>query len=113
VELVCTSGADKLAALNEGLAISSIDGCLCFPFLVVTGKEPGSADVDLVCLKTRPVCRVWGQLGRPRDSFCVAVTIVHSVVSNNSLTQTVSSSSARVLRSLGVWKLTGRLLRYT
>ena len=77
---------DKSAALNEGLAISPINGTLCFPFLVVVGKEPGSAIVGLVCPKTEPVCGVWGRLSRPRDSFCVVVTIVHSVVSNNSLT---------------------------
>jgi hypothetical protein len=40
VELICTSGADKLVALNEGPAVSPVDGCLCFPFLVETGKEP-------------------------------------------------------------------------
>jgi hypothetical protein len=77
---------DKLAALNKGPAISPVEGCLCFPFLTVTGKEPGSADVGLVCPKTEPVCGVGGQLGRPRDSFCVAATMVHSVVSSNSLT---------------------------
>jgi hypothetical protein len=73
-------------ALNEGPAISPVDGYLCFPFLVVTGKEPGSADVGLVCPKTKPVCGVGGQLGHPRDSLCVAATIVRSVVSNNSST---------------------------
>jgi hypothetical protein len=52
VELICTGGGDKSAALNEGPAISPIDGCLCFPFLVVVGKEPGSADAGLVCPKT-------------------------------------------------------------
>ena len=41
MELICTGGADKLAALNEGPVISPVDGCLCFPFLVVIGKEPG------------------------------------------------------------------------
>ena len=86
VELVCTGGVDKLVALNEGPAISPVDGCLCFPFLVVVGKEPGSADVGLVCLKTEPVCGVGGQLGRLRDNFCVAATIVRLVVSSNSLT---------------------------
>jgi len=86
VELVCTGGVDKSAALNEGPAISPVDGCLCFPFLVVVGKEPGSADVGLVCPKTEPVCGVGGQLGRPRDSFCVAATMVRSVVSSNSST---------------------------
>ena len=60
MELICTGGADKSAVLNEGPAISSVDGCLCFPFLVLTGKEPGSADVGLVYPKTGPVCRVWG-----------------------------------------------------
>jgi hypothetical protein len=113
VELVWIGGADKSVALNEGLAISPVNGTLCFPFLVVVGKEPGSAVVGLVCSKTEPVCGVWGWLGRPRDSFCVVVMIVRSVVSNNSLTWMVSSSSAGVLRSLGVWKLTGWLLRYT
>ena len=85
MELVCTGGVDKLAALNEGSAISPVEGCLCFPFLVVIGKEPGSADAGLVCLKTEPVCGVGGRLGL-RDSFCVAVTIVCSVVSNSSST---------------------------
>jgi len=86
VELVCTSGVDKLAALNEGPAISPVDGCFCFPFLVVTGKEPRSADTGLVCSKTEPVCWVGGRLARLRDSFCMVATIVHSVVSSNSLT---------------------------
>jgi len=86
VELVCTGGVDKLAALNEGLATSPVDGCLCFPFLVVVGKEPGSADVGLVCSKTEPLCGVGGRLGHLRDSFCVAATMVHSVVSSNSST---------------------------
>jgi hypothetical protein len=86
VELLCTSGVDKSAAVNEGLAISPVDGCLCFPFLVVVGKEPGSADAGLVCPKTEPVCGVWGRLDRLRDSFCVAVTMVCSVISSNSLT---------------------------
>jgi hypothetical protein len=102
---------DKSAALNEGPAVSPVEGCLCFPFLVVVGKEPGSADVGLVCLKTKPVCGVGGRLGCPRDSFCMAAMMVHSVVSSNSSTQMVSSSSASMLRSLGVWKLTGQLLR--
>ena len=73
-------------ALNEGLAISPADDTRCFPFVVAIGKAPGSADADLVCLKTKPVCRVGGRLGHPRDSFCVAATMVHSVVSSNSLT---------------------------
>ena len=77
---------DKLAALDEGLAISPVEGCLYFPFPVVVGKEPGSADAGLVCPKNEPVCGVRGQLGHPRDSFCVAATIVHLVVSSNSLT---------------------------
>jgi len=77
---------DKSAALNEGPAISPADGCLCFPFPVVIGKEPGSADAGLVCPKTEPVCGVGGRLGRPRDSFCVAAMIVRSVVSNSSST---------------------------
>jgi len=77
---------DKSAALNEGPAISPVNGCLCFPFPVVIGKEPGSADAGLVCPKTKLVCGVGGRLGCPRDSFCVAAMIVHSVVSNNSLT---------------------------
>ena len=51
---------DRLVALNEGPAISPIDGCLCFPFLVVVGKEPESAVVGLVCPKTEPVCGVGG-----------------------------------------------------
>jgi hypothetical protein len=77
---------DKSAALNEGPVISPVEGCLCLPFLVVAGKEPGSAVVGLVCPKTEPVCRVGGRLGHPRDSFCVAATMVHSVVSSNSST---------------------------
>jgi hypothetical protein len=77
---------DKLAALNEGLAISPVDGVLCFPFADAIGNEPGSADVGLVCPKTKPVCGVGGQLDCPRDSFCVAATMVCSVVSNNSST---------------------------
>ena len=51
---------DKSAALNEGPAISPVDGCLCLPFPVVVGKEPGSAVVGLVCPKIEPVCRVGG-----------------------------------------------------
>jgi hypothetical protein len=86
MELVCTGGVDKSVALNEGLAISPVDGCLCFPFLVLIGKEPESADAGLVCPKTELVCRVGGQLGCLRDSFCVAATMVHSVVSSNSST---------------------------
>jgi len=74
----------KSVALNEGPAISPADGTCCFPF--VTGNEPGSADVGLVCPKTELVCGVGGQLGRLRDSFCVVATIVRLVVSNNSLT---------------------------
>ena len=104
---------DKLAALNEGPAISPVNGTLCFPFVVAIGNEPRSTDVGLVCPKTELVCGVGGQLGNPRDSFCVAATVVHSVISNNSSTCLVSSSSASVLCSLGVWKLTGQLLRYT
>ena len=77
---------DKLAALNEGLVIIPDNGALCFPFVVAVGNEPGSANAGLVCPKTKPVCRVGGQLGHPRDSFCVVATIVRSVVSNNSLT---------------------------
>ena len=52
MELLCTSGVDKLAAVNEGLAISPVDGCLCFPFPVVVGKEPGCYRLDkrLNCL---------------------------------------------------------------
>ena len=102
---------DKSAALNEGLVMGPVEGCLCFPFPVVVGKEPGSVDMGLVCPKTEPVCGVGGQLGRLRDSFWVAAMMVRSVVSSNSSTRMVSSSSAGVLRSLGVWKLTGRLLR--
>jgi hypothetical protein len=86
MELVCTGGADKSVALNEGPAISPVDGCLCFPFPVVTGKEPRSADAGLVNPKTEPVCGVGGRLGHLRDSFCVAATIVHLVVSNSSST---------------------------
>ena len=73
-------------ALNEGPAIGPVKGCLCFPFPVVVGKEPGSADVGLVCPENEPVCRVGGRLGHPRDSFCVVAMIVRSVVSNSSLT---------------------------
>jgi len=72
--------------LNEGLVISPAEGCLCFPFPVVTGKEPGSAVVGLVCPKIGPFCGVEGRLGRPRDNFCVAATMVRSVVSSNSST---------------------------
>jgi len=102
---------DKLAALNEGPAISPVKGCLCFPFPAVTGKEPGSVDAGLVCPKIEPVCGVGGRLVHPRDSFCVAAMMVRSVVSSNSSTRIVSSSSAGMLCSLGVWKLTERLLR--
>jgi len=49
---------DKLAALNEGPAISPVDGTLCFPFAGAIGKEPGSADAGLVCPKTELVCGV-------------------------------------------------------
>jgi len=77
---------NKSAALNKGPAISPVNGCLCFPFPVIIGKEPRSADAGLVCPKTELVCRVEGQLGRPRDSFCVAAMIVYSVVSNSSST---------------------------
>ena len=73
-------------ALNEGLAIIPVDGTLCFPFVVAVGKEPESANVGLVCPKTKLVCRVGEQLGRLRDSFCVAVMMVCSVVSSNSST---------------------------
>ena len=47
-------------ALNEGPAIIPIDGALCFPFAVVVGNEPGSADAGLACPKTEPVCGVGG-----------------------------------------------------
>jgi hypothetical protein len=77
---------DKSAALNEGPVRSPVEGCLYLPFLVVIGKEPGSAVVGLVCPKTEPVCGVGGRLGLPRDSFCVAATMVRSVVSSNSST---------------------------
>jgi hypothetical protein len=77
---------DKSVALNEGLAIILVDGALCLPFAVAVGKEYESADAGLVCPKTEPDCRVGGQLGRLRDSFCVAMIMVHSVISNNSLT---------------------------
>jgi hypothetical protein len=77
---------DKLVALNEGPAIIPIDGALCFPFAVVVGNEPGSADAGLACPKTKLVCGVGGQLGHPRDSFCVAAMMVCLVVSNNSST---------------------------
>ena len=73
-------------AVNEGPAIIPIDGVLCFPFAVAVGNKPGSTDAGLVCPKTEPVCGVGGQLGHPRDSFCVAATMVRSVVSNNSST---------------------------
>ena len=86
MELVCTGGVDKLAALNEGPVISPVDGCLYFPFPVVVGKEPGSANVGLVCPKTKPVCGVRGGLGHLRESFCVVAMMVHSVVSSNSST---------------------------
>jgi len=77
---------DRLAALDAGPAIVPVEAYLCFPFPVVTGKEPGTAVVDLVCSKTELVCGVWGRLGRPRDNFCVAVTMVRSVVLSNSST---------------------------
>jgi hypothetical protein len=51
---------DKLAALNEGLVIIPDNGALCFPFVVAVGNKPGSADVGLVCPKTKPVCGVGG-----------------------------------------------------
>jgi hypothetical protein len=73
---------DKSVALNVG----SMEGYLCFPFPVAVGKEPGSAIGGLVCPKTEPACGVGGRLGRPRDSFWVAATMVHSVVSSNSST---------------------------
>ena len=73
---------DKSAALNVG----PMEGCLAFPFPVVVGKEPGSAVGGLACPKTEPVCGVGGRLGRPRDSFWVAATMVRSVVSSNSST---------------------------
>jgi len=75
---------DKSAALNEGPWIIPVDGALCFPF--AEGNEPGSVDVGLVCPKTELACGVWGRLGLLRDSFCVAATMVRSVVSNNSST---------------------------
>jgi len=110
VELVWIGGADRSGALNEGPAIIPVDGAHPFPFVI--GNEPGSAVAGLVCPKTRPVCGVGGWLGLLRDNFYVAAMMVRSVVSNNSSTCSVSSSSASVWRSLGVWKLTGRLLRY-
>ena len=73
---------DKSAELNVGPR----EGCLCFPFPTVVGKEPGSAAGGLGCPKTEPVWGVGGRLGRPRDSFWVAATMVHSVVSSNSST---------------------------
>jgi hypothetical protein len=73
-----------LAALNEGLAIIPVDGACPFPFVV--GNEPGSADAGWVCPKIGPACGVGGQLVLPRDNFCVAAMMVHSVVSNNSST---------------------------
>jgi len=101
---------DKSAALNEGPAvILADDDAHAFPFGVVVGNEPGSADTGLVCPKTKPVCGVGGRLGRLMDNFWVAVTMVHSVDSNSSSTWAVSSSSAGILHSLGVWKLTGQL----
>jgi hypothetical protein len=112
VELIWT-GVDKSVALNEGPAvIPADDDARAFPFGVVVGNEPGSADTGLVCPKNEPVCSVGGRLGRPIDNFWVAVTMVRSVDSNSSSTWAVSSSSTGVLRSL-VLKLTGRLLRYT
>jgi hypothetical protein len=77
---------DKSVALNEGPMLSPVDGCLCFPFPVVTEKEPGIVVVGLVCPKTELVCGVWGRLGRLRDNFCVAATMVRSVVSSTSST---------------------------
>ena len=83
-----------MAALNEGPAIIPVDGACPFPFVV--GNEPRSAVVGWVCPKTEPVCGVGGRLGLPRDNFCVAATMVRSVVSNNSSTCSVSSSLAGV-----------------
>ena len=104
------AGVDKLAALNEGPAIIlADDDARAFPFGVVVGNEPGSADTGLVCPKTELVCGVRGRLGHPIDNFWVAATMVRSVNSNSSSTWAVSSSSAGVLRSL-VLKLTGQLL---
>ena len=110
VELVWIGGADRLGALNEGPVIILTNGAHAFPFVVVEGKEPRSAVAGLVCPKIKPVCRVGGWLGHPRDNFWVAATMVCSVVFN--ISSTVSSSSAGILHLLGVWKLTGQLLRY-
>jgi hypothetical protein len=60
VELIWT-GVDKLAALNEGPAVILADNdAHAFPFGIVVGNEPGSADAGLVCPKTEPVCGVEG-----------------------------------------------------
>ena len=88
--------------------IISVNGTCPFPFVV--GNEPRSAAMGQVCPKTEPVCRVGGRLGLLRDNFYVAAMMVRSVVSNNSSTCSVSSFSVSCL--LGVWKLTGQLLRY-
>jgi len=77
---------DKLVALNEGLVIIPVDGALCFPFAAAIGNESGSADAGLVCPKTELVCGVGGQLSHLRDSFCVAVMMVCSVISSSSST---------------------------
>jgi hypothetical protein len=68
-------------------------GACCFPFAVAVGNNPGSVAVGVDCPKTELVFGVWGQLGHLRDNFCVVATIVHSVVSSNSLTCMVSSSA--------------------
>jgi hypothetical protein len=61
---------DKSAALNEGpVVILADDDARAFPFGVVVGNEPGSADTGLVCPKTEPVCGVGGWLGHLIDNF--------------------------------------------
>ena len=84
MELLWTGGVDRSGAVNEGPAITPVDGACAFPFVV--GNEPESAIAGLVCPKIEPVCRVGGRLGLLMDSFCMAATIVCSVDSSSSLT---------------------------
>ena len=77
---------DRLGALNKGPAIIPVNGAHAFPFGVIVGNKPGSANMGLVYPKTKPTCGVRGRLGHLRDNFCVVVTMVHLVVSSNSLT---------------------------
>jgi hypothetical protein len=64
--------------------------------MVMIGNGPGNVEVGVDCPKTKLVFRVWGWLGHPRDNFCVAAMMVYLIVSSNSLTWAVSSSSTSV-----------------